>query len=101
MGTLADSLFTVLMSWVRALVSGIWALFSSEDTTVLGFLGKNWMIIAGVMIVAGLVIDWLIWLVRWQPYHIWAQRVRRLLGEEPCSRCARAYHAEAACGACL
>ena len=83
MGTLADSLFTVLMSWVRALVSGIWALFSSEDTTVLGFLGKNWMIIAGVMIVAGLVIDWLIWLVRWQPYHIWAQRVRRLLGEEP------------------
>jgi len=82
MGTLADSLFTVLMSWVRALVSGIWALFSSEDTTVLGFLGKNWMIIAGVIIAAGLVIDWLIWLIRWQPYHIWAQRVRRLLGIE-------------------
>lgn len=82
MGTLADSMFTVLMSWVRALVSGIWALFSSEDTTMLGFLGKNWMIIAGVIIAAGLVIDWLIWLIRWQPYHIWAQRVRRILGIE-------------------
>lgn len=80
MGTLADSLFTVLMSWVRALVSGIWALFSSEDTTLLGFLGKNWMIVAGVIIAAGLVIDWLIWLIRWQPYHIWAQRARRFLG---------------------
>ena len=44
MGTLADSLFNVLMSWARALVSGIWALFSSEHTTVLEFLGKNWMI---------------------------------------------------------
>jgi len=80
MGTFADSMFNVLMSWVRALVSGIWALFSSENTTVLGFLGQNWMIVAGVMIAAGLIIDWLIWLVRWQPYHIWAQRMRRLLG---------------------
>ncbi len=82
MGTLADSLFTVMMSWVRALVSGIWALFSSEHTTVLEFLGKNWIMIAVVLIAAGLVLDWLIWLVRWQPYHIWAQRVRRLLGVE-------------------
>lgn len=79
MGTLADSMFSVLMSWVRALVSGIWALFSSENTTVLEFLGKNWMMIAVVIIAAGLVMDWLVWLIRWQPYHIWAQRIRRLL----------------------
>ena len=84
MGTLADSLFSVLMSWVRALVSGIWALFSSERTTVLEFLGKNWIILAAAIIAAGLVIDWLVWLIRWQPYHIWARRARRLLHiEEP------------------
>ena len=84
MGTLADSLFTVLMGWVRALVSAFWALFSSEDTTILEFLGRNWLIIAVVLIAAGLVIDWLIWLIRWQPYHLWAQRARRLLRiEEP------------------
>lgn len=84
MGTLADSLFTALMSWVRALVSGIWALFSSEHTTVLEFLGKHWLVIALVIIAAGLVIDWIIWLLRWQPYHLWAQRARRLLRiEEP------------------
>ena len=79
MGTLADSLFSVLMSWVRALVDGIWALFSSEHTTVLAFLGKNWLWIALVLIACGLVIDWIIWLLRWQPYHLWAQRARRLL----------------------
>jgi len=79
MGMLADSLFAVLMSWVRALVNGIWALFSSENTTVLEFLGKNWITIAVVMIAAGLVLDWMIWLIRWQPYHIWAQRFKRLL----------------------
>lgn len=79
MGTLADSLFSVLMSWVRALVSAIWALFSSERTTILGFLAQNWIGIAVLLIAAGLLLDWLIWLIRWQPYHIWAMRVRRLL----------------------
>ncbi|MBR5559988.1 MAG: hypothetical protein IKU73_01080, partial [Clostridia bacterium] len=84
MGTLADSLFTVLMSWVRALVNGLWALFSAERTTTLEFLGKHWLLIAVVLIAAGLVIDWMIWLIRWQPYHLWAQRARRLLRmEEP------------------
>ena len=84
MGTFADSLFTVLMSWVRGLVNAIWALFTSDHTTVLEFFGKNWLIIAVVIIAAGLVIDWLIWLLRWQPYHLWAQRARKLLRiEEP------------------
>ena len=72
------------MSWVRALVNAIWALFSSDHTTVLEFLGRNWLMIAVVIIAAGLVIDWIIWLLRWQPYHLWAQNARRLLRiEEP------------------
>ncbi len=84
MGTLTDSLFTVLMSWVRGLVNALWALFSSDHTTALEFLGKHWLMIAAVLIAAGLVIDWIIWLLRWQPYHLWAQRARRLLHiEEP------------------
>ncbi len=79
MGTFADSLFTVLMSWVRALVNAFWALFSSEHTTLLEYLGKNWLMIAVVIIAAGLMIDWIIWLLRWQPYHLWAQRARKVL----------------------
>ena len=79
MGTLADSLFNVLMSWVRALVNSIWALFTTDHMTLLEFLGKNWVILVVIMLAAGLVIDWLVWLVRWKPYHLWARRVRRFL----------------------
>ena len=79
MGTLADSLFNVLMSWVRALVNSLWALFTTDHTTVLEFLGKNWIWIVAVILAAGLVIDWLVWLIRWQPYHLWAKRARRFL----------------------
>ena len=79
MGVIANTLFTVLMSWVRALVNGIWALFSSERTTILEFLGKNWIGIVLVIVVAGLFIDWVVWLVRWRPYHLFALRVRKWL----------------------
>ena len=79
MGTLADSLFNVLMGWVRALVNGIWALFTTDHTTLLEFLGKNWVLIVVVILAAGLAIDWLVWLIRWQPYHLWARRARRFL----------------------
>ena len=79
MGTLADSLFNVLMSWVRALVNSLWALFTTDHTTLLEFLGKNWIWIVAVILAAGLVIDWLVWLIRWQPYHLWARRARRFL----------------------
>ena len=84
MGTIADSLFSALMSWVRALVNDFWAIFSSERTTILEFLGKNWIVIVILLLAVGLGVDWLIWLLRWQPYHLWAQRIRRLLHiEEP------------------
>ncbi len=79
MGTLAYSLFNVLMSWVRALVNSIWALFTTDHMTLLEFLGKNWVMLVVIMLAAGLVMDWLVWLVRWKPYHLWARRVRRFL----------------------
>lgn len=78
MSTWADSLFSLLMGWVHALVNGVWALFSSDNTTFLAFLGKNWLTIALIIIVVGLVIDWLVWLVRWQPYRLWARRARKV-----------------------
>ena len=79
MGTLADSLFNLLMGWVRALVNAIWALFTTDHTTLLEFLGKNWVLIVVVILAAGLAIDWLVWLIRWQPYHLWARRALRFL----------------------
>ena len=83
MGVFADSLFTILMSWVRALVNSFWALFTSERTTTLEFLGKNWLMIVVVLIAAGLFIDWIIWLIRWKPYTLWAQRARKVLRIAP------------------
>lgn len=83
MGAVADTLFTALMSWVRALVSDLWTIASPERTSMLEFLGKHWIALTLLLLAVGLALDWLIWLVRWQPYRLWAQRIRRALRMGP------------------
>lgn len=79
MGAFADSLFTVLLGWVRGLVSAIFTLFSSGgESGFLTFLGKNWLVIVLAILAIGLVGDWFIWMVRWQPYRVWGTNMRRI-----------------------
>ena len=79
MGAFADTLFSVLLSWVKSAVGSLVTLFQSGgDRGILAWLGNNWLLIVLVLVAGGLVMDWLIWLVRWQPYHIWATRARRV-----------------------
>ena len=79
MGAFADSLFTLLLGWVRGLVSAIMTLFSSGcENGLIPFLGKNWLSIVLTILVIGLVGDWFIWMLRWQPYRVWGTQMRRI-----------------------
>lgn len=74
-----DSLFTLLLGWVRSAVSAIWTLVrSGGDSGLLSFLGKNWLIILAVIVAIGLFGDWFMWMVRWQPYRVWGTRMRKI-----------------------
>lgn len=79
MGAFADSLFTLLLGWVRGLVSAIMTLFSSGgENGMIPFLGKNWLVIVLTILAIGLVGDWFIWMLRWQPYRVWGTNMRRI-----------------------
>ena len=79
MGAFADTLFSVLLSWVKSAVGSLVTLFESGgDRGLLAWLGNNWLFVVLVLVAGGLVADWLVWLVRWQPYHIWATRARHV-----------------------
>lgn len=79
MGAFADSLFTLLLGWVRGVVGAIMTVISSGgESGILPFLGKNWLTIVLVILVVGLAGDWFIWMVRWQPYRVWGTNMRRV-----------------------
>ena len=91
LGGFADTMLSVLLGWVRAVVDWVWKLIEAPGNSgLLVWFGKNWWFIALVIIVGGLVVDWCIWLIRWQPYHIWATRLRRVraffTGKPPAAR---------------
>lgn len=80
MGKFTDLLFSILLGWVRALADSIWAIFTSDKNSLLEWLGKYWMPVCLVIVGVGLVGDWLIWLIRWRPFHAWSVKARKKLG---------------------
>ncbi len=75
MGTLANSVFIALMGWIRAVALEIWNTFSApEGTTIMQWIGDHWKGLAIALCAAGMVIDLIVYLFRWQPYRIWRSR---------------------------
>jgi hypothetical protein len=63
--------YTVLLGWMRAVVDWVWAMVSGTGASGLWqwFLSQ-WRIWLVILIVGGLVMDWLMWVVRWRPYRL-------------------------------
>ena len=82
MGSFANSVFSVLLGWIRNLVTQGWSLLSnSENGGFLAWIGENWKVLVLVLCVGGMVIDFLVYLARWKPQKVWASFFRRLRGE--------------------
>ena len=92
MGSFANTMFSVLLGWVRGTVNWLWGLFSSEESGGLtAWLGEHWLGLAAALCVAGMLADLVVYMVRWRPYKVWASFFRRLFGrnkrqEEPAPR---------------
>ena len=72
MGTLANSLFRVTMGWIRTLSQEIWNTVSRADSeTLISWIGTHWKMLALILCIAGLTVDLIVYLFRWQPYRVW------------------------------
>ncbi|MBQ8094161.1 MAG: hypothetical protein IJ242_11375 [Clostridia bacterium] len=80
MGKFTDLLFSILLGWVRTLADAVWAIFTSDRDSVLEWLGKYWIPVCLILVAVGLAGDWLIWLIRWRPFHSWSVKAREKLG---------------------
>ena len=79
MGSFANTLFTIMLGWIQAAVSAIWSAFTTENGgSFLQWIGRNWIILAVILCVIGMVIDFGIYLLRWRPVRVWKSFFRRL-----------------------
>ena len=80
MNTLSNNVLAVLFSWMRSLIQGVWgAMFSGTSKGFWPWLGDHWLLLIVLLCIGCTVLDYLIWLIRWRPYILWRQWLRRLL----------------------
>ena len=79
MGSFANAVFSALLGWVQGLVSVIWSAFTGKgENSFFRFIGENWLTIAIILCAAGIIVDFVVYLFRWQPYKVWKTTWRRI-----------------------
>ena len=72
MGSFANTLFTLLLGWLQGIISAVWSAFTTEDgQSLITWIGKHWIMIAGILCIAGLTVDLCVYLFRWKPFRVW------------------------------
>ena len=79
MGSFANTLFTIMLGWIQTAASAIWSAFTTENGgSFFQWIGKNWIILAAVLCVSGMLVDFGIYLLRWRPMRVWKSFFRHL-----------------------
>ena len=83
MGRFANTVFSLLLGWLRGLISLIWSALTSEGgETFFTFIENNWILIAVILCVLGLAADFAVYFFRWQPYKVWQTFLRHVKGKQ-------------------
>lgn len=78
MGQFAGTLFRMLLGWVQTAAAWVWSLTTNADATSwLRWLVDNWLPLVLFLCIGGLVVDFVVYLIRWQPYRMWGRFLRR------------------------
>ena len=77
MNYIADRLFALLLGWTNSLFNGLWNLLTNNTAGVTGFLKRFWLPIILVLLIAGTLIDYIIWFIRWRPHYVWGAWLRQ------------------------
>lgn len=83
MGSFANTLFSVLLGWIQGTVSWLWNLIASADAGAwMGWVLDNWLVLVILLCLAGLAVDLVVYLLRWQPYRVWRSFLGRVTGRD-------------------
>ena len=79
MNSFVNTLLSVMLGWIRTLISNIWTVLSSEDGGALfQFFSTYWLAIVIVLCALGILTDLIVYFFRWRPDYVWATHLRRL-----------------------
>ena len=80
----ANAVVNVMLGWLKGLANWVLKLFNLAGSggNPLLWLSENWLKLLIVLLVTGVVIDWLVWMIRWRPYWVWFRKKRIIVNDE-------------------
>lgn len=83
MGNFANTLFSTLLGWLRSAAAWLWSFLTDpESGGVIVWIADNWLPLVLILCAACMLIDFIVYLFRWQPHKVWASFFRRLFGHD-------------------
>lgn len=75
----------MMLGWLKSLarwVLGLFDLAGLNAFSPLEWLSEHWLSMLVFLLIAGVVIDLLVWLARWRPYWVWFNKKRIVIDDD-------------------
>jgi len=78
-----NAIVNAMLGWLKALANWVLKLFNlSGGGSPLKFLADNWLQLLILLLIVGVVLDLLVWLVRWRPHWVWFRKKRVVINDK-------------------
>lgn len=78
-----NAIVNAMLGWLKGLASWVLRLFNlSGGFSPLKFLADNWLQLLIFFLILGVVIDILVWLIRWRPHWVWFRKKRVIINDK-------------------
>lgn len=81
----SNAVVDVMLGWLKGFANWVLRLFNlagSARTSPLLWLSHNWLKLLIFFMVLGVVLDRLVWLIRWRPYWVWFRKERIIVNDD-------------------
>ena len=78
-----NAIVNAMLGWLKGLASWVLKLFNlSGGFSPLKFLADNWLQLLVLLLAIGVVVDLLVWLIRWRPHWVWFRKKRVVINDK-------------------
>ena len=79
----SNAIVNAMLGWLKGLASWVLKLFNlSGGFSPLKFLADHWLQLLIIFLVIGVVVDLLVWLIRWRPHWVWLHKKRVIINDK-------------------
>lgn len=81
----SNAIVDLMLGWLKGLANWVLRLFNlagSASGSPLAWMADNWLKLLIFFLVLGIILDRLIWLIRWRPYWVWFRKERVIVNDD-------------------